>query len=116
VVDFLFPDTQQGWTTPEKMLAASWEERTRVLNQSGYARYDESTSTKLAAASELLINEFGGDLRQLRERVRRDPAKEQPSLIGWRLSLPNAFVSPRRLRNLQGSPGKSNFPACLRHW
>jgi hypothetical protein len=68
--------TEQGWTTPEKMLAASWEERTRVLNQSGYARYDESTSTKLVAASELLINEFGGDLRQLRERARRDPAKE----------------------------------------
>ncbi|MBO0734635.1 MAG: hypothetical protein J2P49_10040 [Methylocapsa sp.] len=66
----------EGWTTPEKMLAASWEERTRVLNQSGYARYDESTSTKLAAASELLLREFGGDLRQLRERARRDPAKE----------------------------------------
>src|SRR5262245_23875700 len=67
--------TQRGWTTPEKMLAASWEERTRILNQSGYVRYDES-ATKLAAASEILINEFGGDLRQLRERARRDPVKE----------------------------------------
>src|SRR5262245_34971264 len=44
---------------------------------------------------------------------RRPPgASVIPSLIGWRLSLPNAFASPRQLRNLQGSPGKSNFPAC----
>jgi hypothetical protein len=68
--------TEQGWTTPQKMLATTWEERTRVLNQSGYARYDESTSTKLAAASELVINEYSGDLRQLRERAQRIPGEE----------------------------------------
>jgi hypothetical protein len=33
----------QGWTTARKMADASWEQRTRTLNQAGYARYDEST-------------------------------------------------------------------------
>ena len=38
---------RQGWTTAEKMAASTWEERTRLLNRSGYARYDESTSRRL---------------------------------------------------------------------
>jgi len=36
--------TKSGWTTSQKMAAATWEERTRVLNHAGYARYDEKTS------------------------------------------------------------------------
>src|SRR5439155_25917057 len=35
----------QGWTTPRRMADASWEDRARVLNGAGYARYDERTST-----------------------------------------------------------------------
>lgn len=55
-----------GWTTPRKMAEATWEGRTRVLNRSGYARYDESTSRYLAATSERLLHEYDGDLRELR--------------------------------------------------
>jgi hypothetical protein len=40
---------EQGWTTADKMAAATWEQRTRTLNRSGYARYDESTSLRVAA-------------------------------------------------------------------
>jgi hypothetical protein len=29
---------EHGWTTAEKMAAATWEQRTRTLNQAGYAR------------------------------------------------------------------------------
>jgi hypothetical protein len=64
---------EEGWTTPQKIAAASWERRTGVLNHAGYARYDESTSTKLADAAELLMAEYGGDLRRLRARARGDP-------------------------------------------
>src|SRR5262245_21970649 len=39
--------SEAGWTTPEKMRASTWEERVRVLNHNGYARYDESTSRML---------------------------------------------------------------------
>lgn len=55
-----------GWTSAEKMAGATWRERTDVLNQSGYARYDESTARMLEATSELLLETYDGDLRQLR--------------------------------------------------
>jgi hypothetical protein len=35
----------QGWTTPEKMVASTWKERVKVLDEAGYTRYDESTAT-----------------------------------------------------------------------
>lgn len=69
-----------GWTTPEKMKSVTWEERVRVLNRAGYARYDESTSTKLANAASRVLENYNGDLRNLREEAKRDPVAEQ-SLI-----------------------------------
>ena len=69
-----------GWRTPRAMAAASWEERTRTLNRAGYARYDERTSTMLADTSRLLLDEYGGDLRRLREDAGRDPARERELL------------------------------------
>jgi hypothetical protein len=73
--------TQSGWTTAEKMAAAAWEERTRVLNHAGYARYDEKTSRMLADTSELLLKRYDGDLRKLREAARREPAREKELLM-----------------------------------
>jgi hypothetical protein len=57
---------EQGWTTAEKMAAATWEQRTRTLNQAGYARYDESTSRMLGDTALMLLDKYRGDLRQLR--------------------------------------------------
>lgn len=68
---------QAGWTTPEKMADAPWEERARVLNESGYARYDERTSTMLGETSRMLLDRYGGDLRRLREEAGRDPREER---------------------------------------
>lgn len=62
----------EGWTTPDKMSSATWEARTKVLNQSGYARYDESTSRYLEATAELLVEQHGGDLRQVRRAADGD--------------------------------------------
>jgi hypothetical protein len=70
----------QGWTTPRKMAGATWEERTKTLNQSGYARYDERTSRMLGDTAQLLLDEYGGDLRKLREAAEHDPAKERALL------------------------------------
>lgn len=70
----------QGWTTPEKMLAASWEERTRTLNEAGYARYDERTATMLGDSAQLLVDTYDGDLRKLREAAEHDPASERKLL------------------------------------
>jgi hypothetical protein len=55
-----------GWRTPKAMTDATWKQRTDVLNRSGYARYDESTSRMLAATAELVTDVYHGDLRQLR--------------------------------------------------
>ncbi|MEW5422141.1 hypothetical protein HNS03_09490 [Amorphus sp. 3PC139-8] len=71
---------ENGWTTASKMADATWEERVRVLNHAGYARYDESTSTRLADMSERMIKDYGGDLRKLREAAGRDPQEERKLL------------------------------------
>lgn len=68
---------KEGWTTPEKMAAASWEERTQIINRSGYARYDEITSRMLRETARTLLDRYQGDLRNLRESAGRDPREER---------------------------------------
>lgn len=72
--------TERGWTTPQKLEAASWEERTRTLNQSGYARYDERTSRMLDDTAQLILDRYHGDLRKLREAGSRDVEAERQLL------------------------------------
>lgn len=72
--------TDRGWTTPQKMGAASWEERTRTLNQAGYARSDERTSRMLADSVQLILDRYHGDLRLLREACGRDVEAERQLL------------------------------------
>ncbi|MGH3097607.1 MAG: endonuclease [Streptosporangiales bacterium] len=61
---------KQGWTTPAKMASSTWAQRTRTLNKSGYARYDESTSRMLGDTVELLESEYRGDLRRLHDEAK----------------------------------------------
>jgi endonuclease III len=68
---------EHGLTTSQRMADAAWAERTKILNRSGYARYDESTSRMLGDTAGLLIEQYGGDLRRLRERAGEDPAAER---------------------------------------
>lgn len=67
----------EGWTTAKKMAATSWKDRVRALNDSGYARYDESTSRMLGENCEMLLKHYSGDLRKLREQADRDPRQER---------------------------------------
>jgi hypothetical protein len=69
-----------GWTTAEKMAAASWQDRVTVLNRSGYARYDESTSRMLGDTCAMLSEKYGGDLRRLRKAAGADPETERKLL------------------------------------
>ena len=71
---------EQGWTTPQKLGAASWAQRTRVLNRAGYARYDERTSRMLGDTCELLLERYRGDLRRLRDEAGREPRRERALL------------------------------------
>jgi endonuclease III len=65
----------QGWTTPEALGEAGWEARARALKESGYARYDERTSTMLGDTVTLLLERYQGDLRNLRTAAERDPRR-----------------------------------------
>ena len=71
---------KEGWTTPQRLGGATWAQRVRVLNRSGYARYDESTSRMLGDTCELLLERYRGDLRRLREAAGRDPRRERELL------------------------------------
>lgn len=63
-------------TTPQKMAAASWQDRVDVLTAHGYKRYDESTSTMLGETAEMLLDTYDGDLRKLRQEANRDVETE----------------------------------------
>jgi len=71
---------EHGWTTARKMADSTWEERVRVLNRSGYARYDEKTGRMLGDVCALALDAYGGDLRSLRDAAGRQPRKERELL------------------------------------
>lgn len=56
-----------GLTTPEKMAAAPRSQLIRLFGAASYARYDESSATRLQAMSHLLIDDHRSDLRTLRD-------------------------------------------------
>jgi hypothetical protein len=57
--------------------AAKWENVVRVLNENGYARYDESTAGYLQETAEWADTRWKGDLRKL-----RDAAKDADGVLG----------------------------------
>jgi thermostable 8-oxoguanine DNA glycosylase len=63
---------KKGWTTARNMQKSTWRQRTDVLNRAGYARYDESTSRMLGETVELLMHDYRGDLRRLRDEAGGD--------------------------------------------
>jgi len=69
-----------GWTTADHMAESTWEERVKVLNAHGYARYDESTARMLGEDADMLLEKYDGDLRNLREEAARDPDAERKLL------------------------------------
>jgi hypothetical protein len=75
---------EQGWITPEKMAGARSRKRIRVLNRSGYARYDGITSEMLETSAATLMDKYQGDLRELRAAADRDPGRERELLKGFK--------------------------------
>lgn len=69
-----------GWTTVDRMLHSTWEDRTKVLNEAGYARYDGRTSSMLGATAELVAGRWNGDLRRLRSEAECQPEQERELL------------------------------------
>jgi hypothetical protein len=74
----------EGWTTARKLAESTWDARVRVLNRSGYARYDERTARMLGETTDLLLERYGGDLRRLREDAGRDPDRERLRMLEFK--------------------------------
>jgi hypothetical protein len=70
----------EGWTTAEHLRGSTWRQRVTVINRSGYARYDERTSSMVGELAEVVVERWDGDLRHLREEAGRDPARERALL------------------------------------
>ncbi|MCX4821211.1 endonuclease [Streptomyces sp. NBC_01142] len=63
-----------GLRTPRRMREATWQQRVDALGRGGYRRYDESTATQLGDGAQLVMDEWGGDLRRLRAEAAGDVA------------------------------------------
>lgn len=74
----------RGWVTAQKLGKSTWEEKVRVLNGAGYARYDESTARMLGDSVSMLLDRYGGDLRRLRELAGRSPQEERRLLLEFK--------------------------------
>jgi hypothetical protein len=64
-----------GYTTAQRMRAATWQQRVDALGRGHYRRYDESTATRLGQGAELLIERYRGDLRRLADAAGKDIGK-----------------------------------------
>ncbi|MFJ4877276.1 endonuclease [Streptomyces sp. NPDC088745] len=64
-----------GLRTPLRMADATWQQRVNALGRGGYRRYDERTSTQLGDGARLVVQEYRGDLRRLRDQARGDVAE-----------------------------------------
>ncbi|MHB9155015.1 MAG: HhH-GDP family DNA glycosylase [Endomicrobiales bacterium] len=72
--------TRRGWTTPEKLLKSTWQERVQALDEAHYVRYDESRASMLKEMAQQALELYGGDLRNLRDRAERLPQRERALL------------------------------------
>ncbi|MGV9881536.1 endonuclease [Streptomyces sp. NPDC003006] len=61
-----------GMRDARRMTSATWQERVDALGRGGYRRYDERTATQLGDGAELVLREYGGDLRRLRDEAGDD--------------------------------------------
>ena len=97
-----------GMGTPERMAAASWQDRVDALSRAHYRRYDESTATALGEGAELVRSEYGGDLRRLRKKAGGDPKAVRELLTAFPRLGPvgaNIFVPRGPARLARAAPG-----------
>ena len=63
-----------GLRTPKAVLAADRQTMISAFGRAHYVRYDESSATRLTDMAERVRDDYGGDLRRIAERSRRDVA------------------------------------------
>jgi endonuclease III len=61
-----------GWITAQRLRDAPRPRVVAALGRAGYRRYDERTATQLREMGALVLDRYGGDLRQLAEEAAAD--------------------------------------------
>lgn len=70
-----------GMTGAKRMADATWQQRVDALGVGHYRRYDERTATQLGDGAELLLREYKGDVRRMREQGRiKEGLREVPGI------------------------------------
>jgi len=72
--------TEAGWTTPDRLAAATRTQRVKVLGSVDARAFDARTEAMLGETAQLLLERYEGDLRRLREEAGRDPQRERALL------------------------------------
>lgn len=62
-----------GMSSARAMRDSDWQDRVDALGRAHYRRYDEQTATALGNAADLLIRDYHGDLRRLRDQATGRP-------------------------------------------
>ena len=121
--------TAEGWTTAQSMADADWQRRTDVLNESGYARFDERTSTMLGETAEMALEDYRGDLRELDAPPSVTPVGSERCYAASRASATSASTSssgrsrwrgrrsrPSPIRARSTPPRRSASATTRRRW
>ncbi|BBX82823.1 HhH-GDP family DNA glycosylase [Mycolicibacterium aubagnense] len=72
-----------GIRTPSAVLEADRGDLIAAFGRAGYARYDESSATRMARIANRVNDEYGGNLRNLRVRAHHDVAAAREALQGF---------------------------------
>jgi hypothetical protein len=71
---------EAGIRTPDAVLAADRRSLIDAFGRAGYARYDESSATRLSEMARVVKDEYRGDLRNLALECGEDPARTHRAL------------------------------------
>jgi hypothetical protein len=73
-----------GMGTAQGMRDASWQDRVDALGRANFRRLDEQTATALGDGAQVVLDEWDGDLRRMREAADGDAEK----LAGFLTAVP----------------------------
>lgn len=71
---------KRGWKAAQQMAKSTWNQRVQVLHEAGYSRYQEKTATMLGETANMLIDQYKGDIRKLRQAAQKRPEEERKLL------------------------------------
>ncbi|HVX48076.1 MAG TPA: hypothetical protein VHA05_01835 [Candidatus Saccharimonadales bacterium] len=61
---------KKGFTTPDKLARADWQELVDLLDEGGYRRYDESTARELISIGKVTKEKYGGSFKEFLDEAR----------------------------------------------